>query len=181
VQIILLCRIEWKKIVDWLWLCVVNWIYRLLGYSPALFQLPGLYSTEWYTKITMNEGKNLYERGRGQFEGPVVRWERVKNTTKILNIDGNPHEIKTEPKSRTFRLTWWIGCMEETAWFIWREYFHLIQPFPANRRFDPSTLPQHVQIPKRSSFPGKSMIANARAHWRCLQAQSRRPAILVVW
>jgi hypothetical protein len=24
-------------------------------------------------------------------------------------------------------------------------------------------------------------IANARAHWRYLQAQSRRPAILVVW
>jgi hypothetical protein len=34
---------------------------------------------------------------------------------------------------------------------------------PANRRFDPSTHLHYVNIPKRSSFPGQSTIADARA------------------
>jgi hypothetical protein len=38
-----------------------------------------------------------------------------------------------------------------------------------NMWFDTSTLPRYVQIPKRSSFPGQSTIANARALWRYLQ------------
>jgi hypothetical protein len=47
----------------------------------------------------------------------------------------------------------------------------IIQSSPANRRFDPSTIPQYIEVPKP--------IARAHAHWRCLQAQSRRPTILV--
>jgi hypothetical protein len=51
---------------------------------------------------------------------------------------------------------------------------------PTNRRFDSSTSPKYDQISKRSSFPGQSTTDNALAHWQCLEAQSHRPAILVV-
>jgi hypothetical protein len=51
----------------------------------------------------------------------------------------------------------------------------------ANRRLDPSTLPQHVQIPERSTYLSQWTIAHARAHWLCLQARSRRRAFLAVW
>jgi hypothetical protein len=49
---------------------------------------------------------------------------------------------------------------------------------PINRRFDISTLPQYAKILERLLFPGQSTSDNARAHWRCVQARSRLPAIL---
>jgi hypothetical protein len=60
----------------------------------------------------------------------------------------------------------------------------LIQSFPANRRpvncrFDPSSLPQYVQIPKWLSFPGRSTTANAREHCRSVASASPCNSVVV--
>jgi hypothetical protein len=98
----------------------LNWSILVLFNSIVL--TARCISVEWRTKITMNEGKNFYEGGRGLFE-------RMKSTTKILSTDGNLHDIETEHKPRTLQFAW------RTAGVL---------------PFDPA--PHYVQIPKRSSL-----------------------------
>jgi hypothetical protein len=93
----------------------VNWSILSLFNSVVLTASS---SSEWRTKITVNEDKNFYEGGRDPFESPSVRSERMKNTTKMFSTDGNLHEIKLEHKPRTLQLAWWTECTEETAWPI---------------------------------------------------------------
>jgi hypothetical protein len=135
----------------------LNWsILRL--FNSVVFTAMRI-SVEWRTEITMNEGKNFYEGSRGLFERSSVRSERMNNTTKILSTDGNLHENKTEHEPTTLQFAWWTTCMQETAWLVggstsvWSSHSPLIDN-------SIHRTPQYVQIPKRSSLPGQSTMAN---------------------
>jgi hypothetical protein len=62
-----------------------------------------------------------------------------------------------------FHANRWAAEAELDTIAIYRQRIFWLQSSPANRRFDPSTLPQYGKIPKRSLFPGQSTMANARA------------------
>jgi hypothetical protein len=64
-------------------------------------------------------------------------------------------------------------------YFIIFQVFERVGSSAAKRQFDPSTLPlcPHTQT---ISIPRSIDHRQCAAHWRCVQAESRRPAIVLV-